>query len=523
MPNLESLPMEDIGPSHTKESEAEYHELSNDSIGDAEEGVAEGGNPELLPRTQPRWLEGRFDWLWCLLPFFLTAALGKSRRKQAKVTSTTYMNGIRGLACVVVFSAHVTGHYYKAFGNPWGAYPPELNHGILQLPVLRTMLAGKSMVCVFFVLSGFILSYSPLRTIVSAAKSPESTNDLTVKLCSGLLRRGIRLFLPMVVLAAITCVLTWYYPSFNPGGWREFSPTFPIHMWNFYQITITVMNPYYWEVYIPMSFDHCWTLGTEYRGSLVIFMLCLAVSELSTRMRKLLFIASAIWAMYWGRWDMSCFIEGMFLAELRYCPLSEDFEYLIPRSRRATMPTDGLQACPTSDDLHPSRGRRQIKTALASVLLLFSVLVLGWPASGHQQIEPFNTINKLTPLMYRVTNDTTVCFWGSIGGFLFLVACENLPWIQWLLSTPPVLYLGDISFSFYLLHWLTYLWPGVEMMNFFYYKLQWSKDSSFYLMYFVVFILIIISSDYYWRLVDEPSVKLGRFLFEKIRARKDKG
>lgn len=66
-------------------------------------------------------------------------------------------------------------HYYTEFtSNPYGAEPAASNHGFSQLPVIRIIYAGKGMVAIFFVLSGFVLAYSPLRKITSMS---ESYND----------------------------------------------------------------------------------------------------------------------------------------------------------------------------------------------------------------------------------------------------------------------------------------------------------------------------------------------------------
>ncbi|KAI0137443.1 acyltransferase 3 [Xylariales sp. AK1849] len=404
------------------------------------------------------------------------------------------MNGIRGIACLVVFNCHVTGFYYAASGIAYGTSPADENHMITQLPIVNIIYGGKGMVCIFFVLSGFVLAYSPLRKITAA--SPSSMEDLVSGLCSSLIRRGIRLFAPMIVLAFLTSLVTWHYPTFFPGHWRDGNPTYPQHLWRYAQAALTLMNPFSWNAYQPVSFNHCWTLGLEYRGSMVIFLLCVMTSRLTTRCRKLAIGLIALWAFYNGRWGVFCFLSGMFLAELRYCPLASDFSMTTLRIPRYVRPT------------------------MATVLLIPSLLLLGWPEKGSDQSEPFKTIYKLTPAMWSGGGEPTTLFWTSVGALGFLTAMENLPPAQWLFSTRPILYLGEISYSLYLIHWMIYLWLGVEMMGYFTATLGWSKLVGFYIMYFLTLALLLVASDYYWRVVDENCVRMGKVLVDRLGVHK---
>ncbi|KAK6085448.1 acyltransferase [Seiridium cupressi] len=440
----------------------------------------------------PRWLQPtiRSEWYWGMLPWVLASALGKTQRQLPQKSSTSYLNGIRGIACLIVFLGHVSGHYYRSFNNPYGAEPVEENHGISQLPIIRIIYAGKGMVAVFFVLSGFVLSYSPLRKI-NGSLSTSSASSLVAGLCSSLLRRGVRLFAPMVVLVFLTCLVTWNYPSFYPGHWRDADPKFLQHLWRYVMITLPLFNPFFWDTYHPTSFDQCWTLAVEYRGSMVVFLMCVTTSRLTTRARKIVVLLSALWALHWLRSDVFCFLSGMFLAELRYCPLSDDF----PLVRKCRVPW-------------------VVTSTLASCVLMASMLVIGWPPGGDAGIEPYKTIGQLIPDVWRSSNDSITFFWGSIGAFGSLAAIENLPSVQWVLSTAPILYFGEISFSFYLLHWMAYMWPGWEMMIYFTEVIQWSRDVSFYAMFTLTLLLLIVASDYFWSVVDERCVSMGKILID---------
>jgi peptidoglycan/LPS O-acetylase OafA/YrhL len=465
-------------------TEPRYHRIPSESTF-LEQGIHDdiGTTP-----LQSKWYQRtpRLEWLWCMAPWFLASAFGKTDRQLPKKSSTSYLNGIRGVACLIVFSDHVTDRYYNSrFKPPYGANPAEQNHAISQLPILHIIYAGTPMVCIFFVLSGFVLAYSPLRKV--NAPSQLSDRELNTGLCSSILRRAIRLFMPLVILAILTCFVTWIYPTFRPGDWRRDDPSFLQHAWRFVEITMPLFNPFSWELYQPLSFEHCWSIAAEYRGSMVIFLVCIATSRLTTRARKVVVSCLALWAMYLGRSDIFCFLSGMVLAELRFFPLTQD----IPFMKEANI-------------------YRHVSYSLATCLLLFSLLLLGWPDTGDAGVEPFKSLVTLTPAIYMVNTTQETFFWGSVGAVGFMIAVENLPPVQWLFSTVPLLYLGEISFSFYLLHWMAFLWPGMEMMRYFMLALGWTWNFSFYCMVFTILALLVVCSDYYWRGVDQKCVEMGK-------------
>ncbi|KAH6651741.1 acyltransferase family-domain-containing protein [Truncatella angustata] len=468
-------------------TEAEYHQIplhapQTDSI---EEGTQNHRDENIR----------RNEWWWSMLPWFVAVALRKTNRQLPKKSSTSYLNGIRGVACIIVFIRHITDYWDESHNhnNAFGTDPAPENRGVGQLPIVRIIYAGEGMVSLFFVLSGFVLTYSPLRKINNAS-SPSSDSDLLTGLCSSILRRGVRLFAPAIPLIFLTCFATWNYPSFHPGRWRDSDPAFLEFLWGYVGIAMPLFNPFTFEQYMPPSFNHCWTLAVEYRGSMIVFLVCIATCRLTTRARKLVVGGSAFWALHTRSGDMFCFLSGMFLAELRYSPLSSD----LPTAIRFTIPQSATHT-------------------LTICLLLFSMLVIGWPSNGAQGIEPFNSLEKLVPLEWRKGDHwshTTAYFWSTIGAVGMLTAVENLPSVQQLLSTTPILYLGEISFSFYLLHWMAYLWPGAIMMHYLTKSLGWPQGLSFYSMFLITLALTTVAADYYWRAVDEKCVWIGKALVD---------
>ncbi|KAH8646157.1 acyltransferase family-domain-containing protein [Xylariales sp. PMI_506] len=451
----------------------------------------------------PRWmlptvLLERF--IWRLIPWCVSSSLGKSARRLPKVTSTSYMNGIRGLACVIVYQYHITTEYFPAMMHPYGAEPLEANNSITQLPIFRIMYAGESMVCLFFVLSGFVLSYSPLRKINSLS-SPSASNDLVSGLCSSVLRRFLRLFGPEAVLALITAFVSWNNPAYPPGGWRDSDPTFMEHLDSFRKDLVYILNPFSQAYDLrPRGLEHCWTLVFEYRGSMVTYLFCIMTAKLTSIARKFVLCVACMCSLYGGRWEMFCFIAGMILAELRYSPLSRD------------LPT-----------LHPSLTilLRAIRPLAFLTLFVVSLLLLSWPPFGDRGIEPFATMVRHTPAWWTTHQVNPGYFYGSIGSVGLILSLENLPSLQRPLTSEPVLYLGEISFSFYLLHWIIYRSVGKSLYNYLTTTMTLSPDNSYFVMYAFCIIAIIAASDIYWRAVDENCVSLSRIMANFLWAREE--
>ncbi|KAI8946993.1 hypothetical protein F4801DRAFT_30643 [Xylaria longipes] len=443
-------------------------------------------------------------WLLFLLPFCIAGPLGLTERRLPKTTSTTYLNGIRGLACWIVFNEHLTMDKYRDFiFKPYGAVEngKKLEH-FIQLPFVRALIAGKGMVCVFFVLSGFVLSYSSLRKINDPGrpnKQEKTGNDLLTSVSSMTLRRAIRLFGPMLALAFITAFVTYYVPW---GDIDHKAPNIFAHLYKFWLSAVTVMDPYHWARLkpLPAHYGQAWTLGVEYRLSLAMFLMIATTATLSTVGRKTIIIFVATWSVYCNRrWDIACAMGGMLLAELRFAPLSDDISRLFNRSLR---PSKWLTIVP------------------AVFCVLFGILFCSWPEGMPDGAQPYRSLWELTPSSWRPDSNHGspepvggwVWWWGTIGAFMLLWGLEQLPLLQKVLSISFLKYLGEISYAYYLLQGLGHTHVGNPIYAVLQDKYGWSKNSAFAVGYIVGNIFNIVASDYFWRVIDESFVRLARFV-----------
>ncbi|KAI0198307.1 hypothetical protein F4808DRAFT_263811 [Astrocystis sublimbata] len=443
-------------------------------------------------------------WLIFLLPFCVAKPLGLTERQLPKTTSTTYLNGIRGLACWIVFNEHMTMDKYRAIVfKPYGAEKNgEKFEHFIQLPFVRALIAGKGMVCVFFVLSGFVLSYSSLRKINEQGKpnKPEKAgarDDLLTRISSMTLRRAIRLFGPLLALAFLTGLVTYYVPW---GVIDHKAPNIFAHLYKQWLDAVTVMDPYHWGRLrpIPRHFGQAWTLGVEYRLSLVMFLMIATTATLSTVGRKIVIIFVAAWSVYCGRrWDVACAMGGMLLAELRFAPLADDINRIFKR---------------------PLRLSKLWTTVPAVVCVTLGLLFCSWPEASPSGAEPYSSLWELTPETWRPDANHGapepvggwVWWWGTIGAFMFLWGLEQLPSLQNILSVSFLKYLGEISYAYYLLQEMGRTHVGDPIYNALQEKHGWSQNSAFVAGYIVGNIFNIIAADYFWRVIDESCVRLAR-------------
>ena len=105
--------------------------------------------------------------IWSIFCIFKPSFLGRNDKKPRKLHSTSYLDGLRGVAALFVVFAHYEATYFP-FLNPGWHFPSDtdgeesINNSILQFPIIRTFYSGRFMVGIFFVISGFVLSQKAL-------------------------------------------------------------------------------------------------------------------------------------------------------------------------------------------------------------------------------------------------------------------------------------------------------------------------------------------------------------------------
>ncbi|KAA8648987.1 hypothetical protein EYZ11_000768 [Aspergillus tanneri] len=446
-----------------------------------------------------------------LTPSYLQHWVGGQPPQPTKLHGIAALDGLRGWACLLVFNFHFLFTYTWKVAVGWG-FNRE-NYYFFQLPIIHVLVSGHIMVAIFFVLSGYVLSYKPLKMIRS--RSWEQT--FTV-LASSTFRRGLRLYIPSIIgilfvmLAVRLGAYNYSHKVVNQGltilGTNEQHPhimkTFNKQFWDWYLTVVHLIDPWNWALYYNYYNPHLWTIPVEFRCSIVLFLTILATSRVTTRVRLSL-VSILVWfCMRWGRWDVVLFLSGMIMAEADLI--------------------NGTWERPSADEKPWSHrfpfGQRIFSRLLCRRLwigLFLAGLYLGsTPNTGYKWTPFYMWTWKITPKTYPEPHR----FPQTLGAILIVFSINHSKDIQKLFTNPLSQYLGKISFSFYIvhgpiLHSLGYsimpnIWNIVGKETNFQYCL------GFFLGWLICLPLSLWAGDVFWRAVDIPSVKFARWVEDQV-------
>jgi peptidoglycan/LPS O-acetylase OafA/YrhL len=421
---------------------------------------------------------------WCLVPSYISRLYGHCDVESPKPNATSYLNGLRGIAATVVVVLHSTSEYFWFVNVAYVATPP--NNRLIQLPFIRVLMSGHFMVAIFFVLSGFVLSYGPLRKVYD-----DNSSGAIAGLPGSVVRRPIRLFLPALPSFLFTAIATYmqifwmdfavaYHPS-KGGLWADLSEA--MHQW-----TALAWSPYRTEHIHPPLNPVCWTLGMEFQGSIVVFLIVLATARMAPWLRMTLTGMCAWDAFYHNpqRWFLTLFLVGMILADMRHV--------------RTHMPPV------------PRIFQRLVRIGSFSLLFL-SLFFGGWPPIDAEKGMWYSSFAGWPDYGHRFSGVNF--YWASIAAIMLMIALENLPDLHGFFNHPICLYLGEISFSLYLSHYFVLHTVGKRLI----YGLRLSGSShveSWLIGTSITMVVIFVVADVYWRLVDLKSIKFARWVVEQM-------
>lgn len=374
------------------------------------------------------------------------------------LASTAFLDGMRGFAAFVVFICHLTygsfdvGHAYGARSRS-STSVDNTGDSILQLPIIRLLYSGPPMVAIFFVVSGFALSFKPIKLMHA------QEHDVLMKsTSSSIFRRGIRLFLPCFASTFIVVCLAQanLYKMTEPfskqmRGIKEDHCYTQPDLWNqitdyLQQIQIFV-NVFDWSLYSgSIELDrHLWTIPAEYRCSMVLFMTHLLVARMSSRSRLSTVAALIVWGISWNRWDMWPFWAGMAIAEL---DLIQTKSFPAPGTSMLTytgLVQGKAEFCP---ETRHSRFER-LATTLYWIVFVVSLYLLSFPDAGGHSTPGYMTLNSWIPASF----DQKHRFWPTVGASLVVWTTCNLGLLRdRVFCWKPIQYLGRISFPLYVMH-----------------------------------------------------------------------
>ncbi|KAF7536627.1 hypothetical protein G7054_g4381 [Neopestalotiopsis clavispora] len=436
-----------------------------------------------------------------ILPSFAQDWLHTTRPRPKKTHSTSYLDGIRGLAALAVLGYHFTDYNLKYFHPGYGV---EESSSLLQLPYVRLLFAGKPMVHLFFVVSGFALSLRPLQELLAG-----QTEECYRMLSSSIYRRPIRLLGPCLVLTF--SLVFWaragfflHYLSYEPTLWAQIS-----HWYS--DFFLRIAWPWSWDFGDRPKYNvHLWTIPIELSHSYLLFLVILLITHIRSRFRLATLIAIMVYTLQCGRWAAFEFVGGCLLAYI-HIRQEEDSEEEETMRRQSLAKSSWHYLC----------------NFFQVLVFVAGAFVMSWPTDFKQLPETYQFLAAHAPEPF-VNNASD--FWFALSAFAVVESISHLRILRQCLELPFPQYLGKISFSLYILQHpflnliQPYLmgteprpaignqpaipgsglkaWPGVETWR--------QRVLTWFIGWMIVVLLQIWLADLYTRWIDQPCVRLSK-------------
>jgi peptidoglycan/LPS O-acetylase OafA/YrhL len=314
-----------------------------------------------------------------------------------------YLDGLRGLAALLVASHHflvafLPAHYSGKFSET------NLGDGSFEIwfstSVFNLFFNGNWAVCIFFVLSGFVLTY---RYFLK--------NDVTI-LVALLMKRYFRLFIPIVFSVLLVFLLIKTNSFYNQTAAVYSKSNWFGSFWLFNPNLKTTIKFAAYHVFLGSnSFNPAlWTIKFEFLGSILV--LSVAALVYHVRNRFLVYLLFIIPFLYFHGFYFLGFISGMMLSDFTVNYKKISF----------------------------------LESKIAQSILILLIIAFG---SYPSEIDVKNTLYRFLSIF---PPDSMYAFSHTISAFLLLTLIIHSPKLQKMLSTKICTFLGLISFSMYLLH-----------------------------------------------------------------------
>jgi peptidoglycan/LPS O-acetylase OafA/YrhL len=313
-----------------------------------------------------------------------------------------YLDGLRGIAAINVMIMHFFIILIPAiiYSDRMPSHLGNLER-IFSTTPLGLIGAGNFSVCIFFVLSGYVLTQKYFRT-----------KDKKI-IISGAVRRYIRLFVPVLAATVLSFLLAsigafhYYIETVMISGNNNYDS-----YWTFTPDIVDAIKQAAWGSFFTGSDTYnpvLWTMTVEFYGSMLVFVLALLFGV--QRNRWTFYLAAAVF--FFNSYYFA-FIIGMGLAD-------------IFNNKASVFKTDN-------------------KMILS--VILFSGLFLGsYPVGTVTSDSLYGFLNngffEIPKLTYHI-----------LGAVMIMYVLLNSQWLQKVFSSPVPVFLGKISYSLYLIHFL---------------------------------------------------------------------
>lgn len=372
------------------------------------------------------WIQTTCLNLWRFLLAALKPSIWTSVRNAKKpLKPTAYLDGLRGFAALLVYSLH---HEIWSHETMWAledAFGWDGNYKFICFPGIQIFFSGgHTAVAVFFVISGYVLSLAPLTLIQSG-----DTARLAENLGSAFFRRWLRLFIP-VAASTLTFAIFWHLFGIRSSLPGSDAPerTFADELWKWYCDFKNFSFIFTGEPKNSYN-GHLWSIPVEFRGSIVVWSVSLALVRCRTNMRLLFELGLTFYFMYIvDGWYCALFMMGLFLCDVDLLAEKEQLPNIFYRMK-------------------------SLRPWIYYVLAIAAAYLWGVPAISddinHLRQEPgWYYLSLLKPQavfdfrwFYR--------FWAAT---FAMIAIPRISWLRRFFETTFCQFLGKVSYGLYLVH-----------------------------------------------------------------------
>ena len=376
----------------------------------------------------------------------------------------TYLDGIRGLSAFVVIFHHFVLAFYPAlfFGINATSHITGGFEIFASGSTLNIFYNGNFAVCIFFVLSGFVLSY---KFFVQG--DGEALRASAIK-------RYFRLLLPVVLAVCSAYFLMKFSLFYNQqagslaqSGWLQ-------GFWNFQPNFLDALNQSFVGTFIYGAFNYdnvIWTISYEFMGAFLI----LGFLALFGKMKYRYFFYAAAAIVLFQTYYLA-FILGMLLSDLK-----------------------------VNKDAWLSKidSTKIIRIILVILGLVFGAFPSGRSVDGSMYAYLHFMDHDLLPMWYHIA-----------GAFLIMTVLLDSFRLQKIFSWQPFLWLGKVSFSMYLLHFIVL----GSFSSFLFTKLfpMMSYPAAVITTFIVSLPVILLAAYFSTMYVEVGALNLSQAVYEKI-------
>ncbi|WP_440947323.1 acyltransferase family protein [Methanosarcina sp. T3] len=375
----------------------------------------------------------------------------------------TYLDGLRGIAAVNVMIMH-----FFVILAPAMVYGSELpsHFGSFDLLFSSTPLgligAGNFSVCIFFVLSGYVLTQKYFKT---------KDNGVII---SSAVRRYLRLFVPVFAAVILSYLLA------SAGLYRYFFETMEVsagsnyrNYWAFTPDILDAVKQAGWNsfflggdiYYNPVL----WTMTIEFYGSMLVFTMALLFGSLRNR-----------WTFYLAA--VVLFLNYYYLAFVIGMVLADAFN-----------------------------GKTPIFKTNNKIIL--SIILISGMFLGSYPISPL-TSDSLYAFLNNGFFETPEAAYHILGAGMIMYVLLNSRGLQSVFSFPVPVFLGKISYSLYLVHFLVASSFTCALFLTLYPIL--SYGTAFFISCFLSLFLIFPLSYLFYKYVDTAGVELSKAFYNRL-------